>query len=303
MSINRIALYHLETLFWIDRLGTFAAAAERLNATQPAVSARMRELEQRVGTRLFRRDGRSMSLTPAARKLVRECEPLLRQMETALLGTGSFGEASGVVRIGAGEIAAASVLPEFLAHLKQDMPAVGLEVDIDLTANLIQQLLTGRMDLAFAAGAIAHPALKSCPIGSVRLLWLARADLAEAFPKRLEEGKQPIAFWSLASHSPIHGRMRDAIAGLHIPQKSLNFSNNARLIIDIAKAGGGIGIFPQSMVQAELASGALVEMADMPDLEPVDFHVLMRVSDSDPLLCRIFEKSRSLNIQEKIALF
>ena len=78
MSINRIAFYHLESLLWIDRLGTFSAAAERLNTTQPAVSARMRELEQRLGSALFRRDGRTMSLTPAGRKLVRDCAPLLR---------------------------------------------------------------------------------------------------------------------------------------------------------------------------------------------------------------------------------
>ena len=76
MSINRIALYHLETLLWIDRLGTFSAAAERLNTTQPAVSARMRELEQRLGSALFRRDGRAMSLTPAGRKLVAEANRL-----------------------------------------------------------------------------------------------------------------------------------------------------------------------------------------------------------------------------------
>src|SRR3546814_14141861 len=92
MSINRIAIYHLETLLWIDRLGTFSAAAERLNTTQPAVSARMREPEQRLGSTLFRRDGRGMALTPAGRKLVRDCAPLLREMEPALL---EVGKASG----------------------------------------------------------------------------------------------------------------------------------------------------------------------------------------------------------------
>jgi DNA-binding transcriptional LysR family regulator len=298
MSINRIALYHLETLFWIERLGTFAAAADRLNTTQPAVSARMRELEQRVGTGLFRRDGRQMSLTPAARKLVRECEPLLRQMQTALLGSGSFGEASGVVRIGAGEIAAASVLPDFLADLKREMPNVALEVDIDLTANLIQQLLTGRTDMAFAAGPIAHPALKSVAIGAVPLLWLARTDVAAAYVQGPQDARRPVPFWSLASHSPIHGRMRDAIASLNVQQKSLNLSNNARLMIDIAKSGGGIGIFPQTMVQAELQSGALVMMPDMPQLEPMIFHASMRVSDSDPLLTRIFDQASRLNMHD-----
>ena len=292
MSISRVSLYHLETLLWIDRLGTFSAAAERLNTTQPAVSARMRELEQRLGTRLFRRDGRTMSLTAAGRKLVRDCDPLLRDMQVALLGSGGFAEASGVVRIGAGEIAAASCLPAFVAELKADMPNVGLEIEIDLTANLIQQLLTGRTDIAFAAGPIAHPALKTQPIGEVALMWLASPAVAAAFAA----GEAQLPVWSLASHSPIHGRMRDAIEASRIAQESLNLCNNARTMIDIAKAGGGVGIFPEPMARAEVAAGALVELSDMPVLAPVAFHVAMRVSDSEPVLARIFERAALLSL-------
>ena len=292
MSINRVSLYHLETLLWIDRLGTFSAAAERLNTTQPAVSARMRELEQRLGTRLFRRDGRTMSLTAAGRKLVRDCDPLLRDMQIALLGSGGFAEASGVVRIGAGEIAAASCLPAFVADLKADMPNVGLEIEIDLTANLIQQLLTGRTDIAFAAGPIAHPALKTQPIGEVALMWLASPDVAAAFAA----GEAQLPVWSLASHSPIHGRMRDAIEASRIAQESLNLCNNARTMIDIAKAGGGVGIFPEPMARAEVAAGTLVELSDMPALASVAFHVAMRVSDSEPVLARIFDRASQLSL-------
>lgn len=294
MSINRISIYHLETLLWIERLGTFSAAAERLNTTQPAVSARMRELEQRVGATLFRRDGRGMALTPAGRKLVRDCAPLLRDMEQALLGSGGFGEASGVVRIGAGEIAAASCLPPFVAGLKADMPNVGLEIEIDLTANLIQQLLTGRTDLAFAAGPIAHPALKTSPIGEVKLVWLASPAVAAAFAG----GGAMLPVWSLASHSPIHGRMREAIAASRIAQKSLNLCNNARTMIDIARAGGGIGIFPRPMVRHEVESGALVEIAAMPALAPVEFNVAMRVADTEPVLTQIFDRAAQLDLAE-----
>ncbi|WP_257547917.1 LysR family transcriptional regulator [Sphingopyxis sp. DBS4] len=292
MSINRIAFYHLETLLWIDRLGTFSAAAERLNTTQPAVSARMRELEQRLGSALFRRDGRTMSLTPAGRKLVRDCAPLLRDMERALLGSGGFAEASGVVRIGAGEIAAASCLPPFVAALKEEMPGVGLEIEIDLTANLIQQLLTGRTDMAFAAGPVAHPALMSRPIGKVALVWLASPAVAAAFGA----GDEAVPVWSLASHSPIHGRMRDAIDASRIAPRSLNLCNNARMMIDIALAGGGVGIFPEPMVRGEVACGALVELAGMPPPAPVEFHVAMRVADTEPVLVRIFEQAARLRI-------
>ena len=294
MSINRISIYHLETLLWIDRLGTFSAAAERLNTTQPAVSARMRELEQRLGSTLFRRDGRTMSLTPAGRKLVNDCTPLLRDMQLALLGSGGFNEASGVVRIGAGEIAAASCLPPFVAALKAEMPNVALEIEIDLTANLIQQLLTGRTDLAFAAGPIAHPALRTSPIGEVALLWLANPAVAALFERGT--GEQQVPVWSLASPSPIHGRMREAIAASRIAQKSLNLCNNARMMIDIARAGGGVGIFPEPMVRAEVTAGTLVELAGLPALAPVEFRVAMRVSDTEPVLTRIFDQAAGLSL-------
>ena len=58
MSIRRITLVNLETLCAIARLGTFRAAADKLNTTQPAVSARVREVEDMVGRPLFQRRGR-----------------------------------------------------------------------------------------------------------------------------------------------------------------------------------------------------------------------------------------------------
>ncbi|WP_176593899.1 LysR family transcriptional regulator [Sphingobium sp. EM0848] len=294
MAINRIGLYHLETLLWIDRLGTFAAAADRLNTTQPAISARVRELEAHLGASLFRREGRTMSLTPAGRQLVRDCGPLWGDLQAVLMRCGGFGEASGVIRIGTGEIVAASCLPAFLSDLKKAMPFVSLEIEIDLTANLIQQLLTGRTDMAFAAGPIAHPALISRPIGSVDLVWLASPDVADAFCAGKSDRIVPV--WSLASHSPIHGRMREAIAASQIAYGLLNLCNNARIMIDIARKGGGIGIFPESMAREEMASGALVELEGMPALAPVEFHVARRASDHEPVTHAIFDRASALSL-------
>ncbi|GLT00372.1 transcriptional regulator [Sphingobium jiangsuense] len=297
MAINRVALYHIETLLWIDRLGTYAAAAARLNTTQPAISARIRELEAHVGAELFRREGRSMSLTPAGRQLVRECGRLWGDLQSALLACGGFGEVSGVIRIGTGEIVAASCLPAFLSQLKADMPQVTLELEIDLTANLIQQLLTGRTDIAFAAGPVTHPALKFRSIGAVSLVWLANPEVAAAFREAAPDRMVPI--WSLASHSPIHGRMRDAIATSALPNRPLNLCNNAQMMIDIAKAGGGIGIFPESMVREDMASGALVALDGMPPLEPVMFHVAMRAADNEPVTTEIFHRAGALRLDAR----
>lgn len=295
MAINRISLYHLETLLWIDRLGTFAAAADRLNTTQPAISARVRELESHLSVRLFRREGRTMSLTPAGRQLVRDYGPIWGDLQTVLTRCGGFGEVSGVVRIGTGEIVAASCLPAFLADLKKTMPFVSLELEIDLTANLIQQLLRGQTDIAFAAGPISHPALTACSIGAVGLKWLASPKVRDAFSQG--RGDHMIPVWSLATHSPIHGRMKDAISASRISLGMLNQCNNVQMMIDIAKAGGGIGIFPEPMVYAHQADASLVQLEGMPMLSPIEFHVVKRASDNELITQAIFDQAAQLQMR------
>ncbi|NML08862.1 LysR family transcriptional regulator [Sphingobium sp. AR-3-1] len=291
MSINRIAFYHLETLLWIARLGTFAAAAARLNTTQPAISARVRELEGHLGTALFRREGRSMALTPAGRELVRESEPLWARFQGVLMGCSDISGATGIIRIGAGEIAAASCLPGFVAQLGLDLPHVSLEVDIALTVDLIQQLASGRTDIAFAAGRIAHPMLRTAPIGSVDLLWLASPSIVRA----MDAAQTPI--WSLTNLSPLYRIMKEAIAASDLADCPLNLCNNVRTMIDIVLEGGGIGIFPQPMVRQHIANGCLVPVPDAPAMPPVEFQVAMRAAESDPLVLTIFDRASRLDLR------
>ena len=61
--MSRLNLTNLETVCCIARAGTFYAAAERLNASQPTVTGRVRELEQSLGIQFFRKLGRNMELT------------------------------------------------------------------------------------------------------------------------------------------------------------------------------------------------------------------------------------------------
>ena len=66
----------LETFYWVERLGSFSAAAERVHATQSTISMRIQELEQSLGVRLFDRSHRMARLTAKGRELL----PYVRQM-------------------------------------------------------------------------------------------------------------------------------------------------------------------------------------------------------------------------------
>ena len=288
--MKRIALYHLETLLWIARLGTFRAAAERLNTTQPAISARVREIEEQLGIAVFRREGRNMVLTARGRRLVQECEPLWAGFEKALLTASGFEGATGVVRIGSGEIAAASCLAGFVHAGERDLPGVTLELELDLTARMFQQLLGGTIDLAFLAGPVASPGIRTAPIGSVGLVWVASGATAKA------GGFAPaLPVWSIPDHSPLHGVTVGSLAEHGIAPRSLGTCNNVRTLIDIVSGGGGAAVLPEPMVRPLLESGELAEVLPRPD-RTIRFEAAIRQTESDPLVLELFRRAAELRV-------
>jgi len=288
--MNRIALYHLETLLWIARLGTFAAAAERLNTTQPTISARVRELEAQIGYPLFRREGRRMLLTVRGRQLVRDTEPLWAALERTLASDNLAG-ARGVVRIGTGEIAAASCLPGFVAEIERDMPALTLDITISLTAQLLQDLLGATSDLVFLAGPAASPGLQTASIGGVALQWLASPTTAAA----MRDGAVP-PIWSLPRQSPLHQVMLETLAGDALP--AIRTCNNARMLIDIIIAGQGIALLPETMTREAVASGRLQEVWPRPK-RGIEFQAAIRAEESDPLVLELFRRAAGLRIDPR----
>lgn len=289
--MRKLAIYHLETLAWIARLGTFRAAAERLNTTQPAISARVREIESQLGIEIFRREGRGVVLTARGRQLVQDCEPLLAGFERALMDAGGFAGATGVVRIGAGEIAAASCLPGFVQELERDLPGVTLEVDLDLTARMLQQLLGGTRDMVFLAGPVASPGLQTVPIGAVRLVWLASAATVAA-----GGFASPLPIWSVGEHSPIHRVMRQSLAYSGAPVRSINTCNNVQTMIEIIAQGQGAAIFPETMVRPQIEAGLLAKVLPGPDAR-LQFEAAIRAGERDPVILELFRRAGSLRIE------
>lgn len=287
--MRKLAIYHLETLLWIARLGTFRAAAERLGTTQPAISARVREIESQLGIAVFRREGRGVVLTARGRQLVQDCEPLLAGFERALMQAGDYAGATGVVRLGAGEIAAASCLPGFVHEVERDLPGVTLEVELDLTARMLQQLLGGTSDLVFLAGPAASPGLATMPIGAVSLAWVGSAQTAA---RGLAE---PLPLWTLPPHSPIHQTFRDELAGGRVRASSVNTCNNVRSMVEIVAGGRGAAVLPEIMVREELANGTLVELAPRPE-RTIQFEAAIRSAEQDPLILELFRRAGALRI-------
>lgn len=286
--MKRIALFHLETLLWIDRLGTFAAAAQRLNTTQPAISARVREIEEQLGTALFQREGRRMVLSARGRRLVQASAPLYHGLEQVLLEASDFAGATGSVRIGSGEIAAASCLPGFIQSIERERPGVAMEIAIDLTAPLLQDLLAGTRDIVFLAGPVASPGMRTTPIGSLELVFVAGGGAAQDLSPAL-----PV--WSLPDHSPFHAVTHEMLEAHDIAPRALHTCNNVRTLIEIVAGGQGAAVLPEPMVRAALAAGTLREALPRPQRR-IHFEAAIRTRERDPVILDLFDRAARLRI-------
>jgi DNA-binding transcriptional LysR family regulator len=125
--------------------GSLAATAERLSMSPSAASMMLKEIEGLFGTKLFRRQGRGMSLTDAGRALLPRCQTVLG--EIAAIGSTLKGPGIPLLRLGAFPHTTTTVLPEIVKRLVSGRPAWRVQI-IDGTAEgLLQRLLQGDIDL------------------------------------------------------------------------------------------------------------------------------------------------------------
>src|ERR687885_482158 len=105
---------------------SFSQAAERLGVSQPAVSLQIRSLEQRLGTQLLDRSGRTVEPTEAGRRLYRNAQRMLALEEQLVEdgGGGGDGELRGRLELGASTGPGETVLPVLLCEFQQRHPEV-----------------------------------------------------------------------------------------------------------------------------------------------------------------------------------
>ncbi|MEW6148840.1 MAG: LysR substrate-binding domain-containing protein [Bradyrhizobium sp.] len=149
-------LSDLQTFAAVARVGGITRAAEALNTVQSNVTQRVKALEAEIGTALFERHSRGMTLTGAGRRLLPYALKMAALAREAVLAARDDGEPSGPLSIGSMETTAAVRLPPLLADFHRRCPAVRLSLRTAPTADLVADVLDGTLDGAFVAGPITH---------------------------------------------------------------------------------------------------------------------------------------------------
>jgi LysR family transcriptional regulator, cell division regulator len=152
-------LSDLVTFSAVARTGGITRAADELNTVQSNITQRVKALEAEIGTALFERHSRGMTLTVAGRRLLPYAQRMAALSREAMLAARDDGEPKGPLAIGSMETTAAVRLPPLLARFHQHFPAVQLTLRTAPTADLVAAVLVGGLDGAFVAGPIDHAEL------------------------------------------------------------------------------------------------------------------------------------------------
>jgi DNA-binding transcriptional LysR family regulator len=192
-----VELTDLLTFSTVARTGGITRAADELNTVQSNITQRVKALEAEIGTALFERHSRGMTLTGAGRRLLPYAQRMAALTREAVLAARDDGVPKGPLSIGSMETTAAVRLPSLLAEFHRRFPAVRLTLRTATTADLVAAVLDGALDGAFVAGPIEHAELSSTLAFREELVlvsarrWTSLANLRAGTP---ESGPTALVF-------------------------------------------------------------------------------------------------------------
>ena len=257
--MRTIDLDSLDIFRTVVQEGGVIRAANKLNRVQSNVTTRIKQLEQRLGKALFRKQGRSLVLSPEGELLLSYAQRLFRIADEA---EHEFrcGKPMGGFRIGSLESTAGSRLAPILSKFHRLFPGVVVELVTGTTGALIQRVTNFEIEAAFVSEPFTAPGLQAMKVFEEELVLITGRDLPNVTRASQLAGRTLIAFMNGCSYRK---RMEEWLgAGSVMPARTLEFASYQAMIACVA-AGTGYALVPKSLL-ASLKSGGEVKQHELP---------------------------------------
>ncbi|WGS51796.1 LysR family transcriptional regulator [Paraburkholderia sp. D15] len=278
-----LAFKQMEALYWIVQLGSFDAAASRLNTTQSAVSKRIQELERAFDLTIFDRAHRSARLTDKGADFFGYAKELLERRDQIVDQISSKEALVRQVRIGVTELTALTWLPKLIAAIQAEYPKLVVEPEVDLNASLRERLAADTIDLIIVPRINSAEPFTTTKVGEVENAWMCAPDMA---PK-----KAVVPLADIAQFPLILQGMRSGTGFLYtrflqehgIGMPKLLASNSLIAQIGLTLSGLGISYLPRACLNHMVERGSLDIVRTRPALPPVSYVALHRTEQSHSL--------------------
>jgi DNA-binding transcriptional LysR family regulator len=253
-------LKQLRVLQAVGDSGSFSAAADRLDYTQPAVSKIVANLERQLGTTLVDRGIRPLRLTEAGSALAQRAAAAFEQIAAAELEVEAIANLSaGRLRVGTFSSAGAAIVVDALRAFRTSHPDVDVSItEIGMPSAVTRSLRRGDLDVGVS---FDYPELADTFAGDLAVVHLLDDPFDVVVPRghRLESeesirfadlGKENWLLGDFGSDSPsfrmIDRRCREAGFDPNVAYRV----NDCQMAQALVAAGEGVALLPRIMLQA-----------------------------------------------------
>lgn len=226
--------------------GGVVRAADKLHRVPSNVTTRIRQLEEYLGVRLFKKEGRTLALSAEGCTLLNYAVRLLRLADEAVTELRT-GKPQGTFRLGSLESTAGSRLAPILSRYHAENPEVVVELITGTTGALINRVMNFELEAAFVSEPFTAPELEARPIFREELVLITAKEVEKVRSAKDLGRSTMIAFAHGCSYRK---RLEDWLGSDNVmPERALEFASYQGMIACVA-AGTGFAIVPMSVLVA-----------------------------------------------------
>jgi DNA-binding transcriptional LysR family regulator len=244
----RFDLVDLRLFLHVAEAHSITHGAERSSLALASASARIRGMEDALGTPLLARNRRGVSLTPAGQCLVEHARLILQQVERMRGDLGSFARGlSGSVRLVSNTAALSEHLPKVLAKFLAANPSISLDIEERESADIAAALASGAADVGIASAAALPDTIEQFPFRDDALVVvLPRGDSLGRKRAMALADVVDRAFVGLPADSALQRHIAGHAARLGKSMKVRARVTGFDAVCRMVEAGAGIGIVPEA---------------------------------------------------------
>lgn len=237
--------------------GGIIRAANKLNRVQSNVTTRVRQLENHLGARLFRREGRCIRLTADGEVLLVYADRLLRLADEVVTEMRA-GKPKGVFRLGSLESTAGSRLAPILSRYHTLYPDVVVELTTGTAGALVTRVMNFELEAAFVSEPFTAPRLEARPVFEERLVLITSRSIRKVLGPSDIGRSTLIAFAQGCSYRK---RIEEWLGSANVmPARILEFASYQAMIACVA-AGSGFAVVPKSVLETLRATRSVRQHA------------------------------------------
>ncbi|MEN3348979.1 MAG: hypothetical protein V7632_2614 [Bradyrhizobium sp.] len=264
--MKNLNLAYLESFRVVIACGSFSAAAERLQLTQPAVSLQVRQLEKSLNTTLIERVGRKARPTAAGSALLSHAEQISAAVTSAVDAVAQqTNGTAGRVRLGTGATACIFLLPPILKELRTGLPSLEITVTTGNTAEIAKAVEDNTIDIALVTLPVSGRSFEITPVMDDEFVLIA--PRAMALPARITPAvlaSKPVLLFEPGGNTRRTADEWLARGGVSL--KPLMSLGSVEAIKEMVRAGLGCAILPGMAVPAKATPRDLVVRSLSPKL-------------------------------------